>query len=241
MILLFSVIAVLFTLIGAGLTLKFGSLNKKFLTRTLAYASGILISVAFLDILPSGWELGRQHLAWGVLGALLALFLVESFTVLNSCSEVLEECEVHTHHLGAFAFVALAIHSLLDGVNIAVGFETGTAAGFNVALGVILHKFADGVTLVSLLLHSGRSRRQAVLFSLALAAATPLGAAVTGPFLKSVSPEMTALLLGVSGGSFLYIAMADILPQLHKANDRVAPFLFPLGYLTVVLMGYFGG
>lgn len=241
MIILFSVIAVVFTLLGGWLTLRLGGLNRKFLNRTLAYASGVLISVAFLDIIPAGWELNRTNLSWGILGTLLALFLAESFTVLNSRSEVLEECEVHAHHLGLFAFIALAIHSVLDGVNIAVGFKTGTAAGLNVALGVILHKFADGVTLVALLLHSGKSRKQAVLFSLALAAATPLGAGAMEPFLKSVSPDATALFLGISCGSFLYIAMADILPQVHRINDRVAPFLFPLGYLTVVLMNRFGG
>ncbi|MBU2574586.1 MAG: ZIP family metal transporter [Elusimicrobia bacterium] len=241
MIILFSIIAVIFTLIGGGIALKLGSLNKKFLIRTLSYASGILISVVFLDLLPAGWELNRTNLTWGILGALLALFLAESFTVLSSRSEFLEECEVHAHNLGIFAFIALALHSLLDGVNIAVGFKTGTAAGFNVSLGVILHKFADGVTLVALLLHGGRTKKQAFCLSLALAAATPLGAAMMGPFLRCISPDVIALFLGISSGSFLYIAMADILPQLHKANDRVAPFLFPLGYLTVVVMNRFGG
>jgi len=241
MTIIFSILAVIFTLIGGGAALKLGSLNKKFLTRTLAYASGILVSVVFLDILPAGWTLDRTNLSWGILGTLLALFLAESFTVLSSSSEFLEDCEVHAHTLGTFAFMALAVHSLLDGVNITVGFTTGEAAGLNVSLGVILHKFADGVTLVALLLHTGRTPKQAFLLTLALAAATPLGAAMMEPFLRRVPPDVIALFLGVSSGSFLYIAMADILPQLHKANDRVAPFLYPLGYLTVILMNRCGG
>ena len=136
---------------------------------------------------------------------------------------------------------AMGLHSLLDGFNIAVGFSSGTVAGFNVALGVILHKFADGITLVSLLLHAGRSPRQALRLSLLLAAATPLGALVAAPLIKAIPPGAEAFALGLSGGSFLYIAMADILPRLHKSMDRVTAAVFPLGFATVFLIHHFGG
>jgi ZIP family zinc transporter len=238
MVIIFSIIAVMFTLAGALAVLKFGGFSKTFLARALAYAAGVLISVALLDILPAGFGLNPGALAYGALTALLALFTLEAFAAGGSCSEFMEDC--HIHDIGVFALAAMGLHSLLDGFNIAVGFSSGTLAGFNVALGVILHKFADGVTLVSLLLHSGRTPRKAMTFSFWLAAATPLGAFAAAPLIKALPPGTEAFALGLSGGSFLYIAMADILPRLHKAYDRLTPAIFPLGFGTVWLIRFFG-
>ncbi|OGR69121.1 MAG: hypothetical protein A2081_06345 [Elusimicrobia bacterium GWC2_61_19] len=238
MVILFSILAVIFTLAGSGAVLRFGGFSKTFLARALAYAAGVLIAAALMDILPAGFGLNAPALSYGALTALFALFTLETFSARCSSSEYMEECTVH--HIGAAALAALGLHSLLDGFNIAVGFSPGTVAGLNVALGVILHKFADGITLVSLLLHAGKTRRQALAFSLALAAATPLGAFIAAPVLKSIPPSAEAFALGLSGGSFLYIAMADILPRLHKAYDRLIPALLPAGFLTVLLMHLLG-
>ena len=238
MVILFSILAVIFTLAGAGTVLKFGGLSKITLARSLAYAAGVLISAALLDILPAGFSLSPAALSYGALTALLALFTIENFAAYSSCSEYMEDCEVH--NLGTVALVAMGVHSLLDGFNIAVGFAPGTITGINVALGVILHKFADGVTLVALLLHAGKTPGQAVKFSLWLAAATPAGALLAAPMLKDLPPGAEAFMLGLSGGSFLYIAMADILPRLHKAYDRLPPVIFPLGFATVLLIRALG-
>ena len=238
MIAIFSLIAVAFTLAGAWAVLRFGSISKTVLSRTLAYAAGILAAAAVGDILPEGYALARGPLAGGVLAAMAALFALESFAAHSASSEFMEDCCVHD--LGVFALAAMALHSLLDGFNIAVGFGPGTTAGFNVVLGVVLHKFADGVTLVSLLLHAGRSRREALLYSLLLAAATPLGALVAAPLIKDIPPGAEAFVLGLSGGSFLYIAMSDILPRLHRTRDRLVPLIFPLGFATVWLIHLLG-
>ena len=186
MVIIFSALSVIFTLSGAGAVLKFGGFSKKALARALAYAAGVLVSAALLDIFPAGFSLSPTALSYGALTALLALFTLENFAAHSSCSEYLEECAVHA--IGGAAIAAMGLHSLLDGFNIAVGFAPGTVAGVNVALGVILHKFADGVTLVSLLLHSGNTRRKAVIYSLCLAAATPAGALIAAPLLKDLPP-----------------------------------------------------
>lgn len=238
MVILFSFLAVIFTLAGAGAVFKFGGFSKLMLARALAYAAGILICAALLDIIPAGFALSQGALSYGVLTALLALFTLENFAAHSSCSEYMEECAVH--NIGAVAIAAMGLHSLLDGFNIAVGFAPGTVAGLNVALGVILHKFADGVTLVSLLLHSGNSRGKTIFFSLCLAAATPAGALIAAPLITNLPPGAEAFLLGLSGGSFLYIAMADILPRLHKTYDRLSPAVFSLGFATVWLIRRFG-
>ena len=240
MIYLFSLIAVAFTMLGAGLTARFGSVNKRLLSRTLAFSAGVLLSAAFLDIFPEAWRLNPGAAATGCLAALLSLFSLENFTVINSAGEFMENCEVHEHALGTFALAAMAVHSVLDGFNIAVGFKAGSLAGLNISLGVILHKLADGIALISLLLHSGRTIKRAMYLSLLLAFATPLGALIVEPFFLSVNPWTESLLLGISGGSFLYIAMADILPGLHKTYDRLTPAFYALGYGAVLAITALG-
>ncbi len=240
MVIIFSILAVIFTLAGAAAVLHFGGFSKTFLGRALAYAAGVLAAAALMDILPAGILLSAPELSCGALFALFFLFTLETFAAHSSSNEFMEDCEVEVHHLGVAAFAAMGLHSLLDGFNIAVGFAPGTVAGLNVALGVVLHKFADGITLVSLLLHAGKSRRAALLFSLCLATATPLGALLAAPILKGIPPGAEAFALGLSGGSFLYIAMADILPRLHKTYDRLTPVIFPLGFATVWLIHRLG-
>lgn len=238
MVFTFSLIAVAFTLAGAWAVLRFGTISKTFLARTLAYAAGILAAAAVSDILPEGFALAPAPLAYGALTALGTLFALETFAAHSAPNEFLEDCCVH--HLGLFALAAMGLHSLLDGFNIAVGFSPGAASGLNIVLGVVLHKFADGVTLVSLLMHSGRSRREAITYSLLLAAATPVGALAAGPLIRDIPAGAEAFVLGLSGGSFLYIAMADILPRLHRTRDPLIPVIFPLGFLTVRLIHFFG-
>ncbi len=238
MVIVFSLAAVLFTLAGALLVSRFGPVHRKLLPWALAFSSGVLVSVAFMDILPDGAALDPQALYYGCLAALLALFFVESFTAVHSCSEAGEDC--HTHAMGTVAFVAMSLHSLTDGVNIAVGAHTGGTLGVNIALGVVLHKFSGGIALAALLLKSGRTPARAVWMCLLFALMTPLGAFVTAPLLADVSAGTMALLLGLSAGSFIYIAMADILPELHRHDDKLARLIYPAGYLTVYLIKKLG-
>jgi len=238
MVITFSLLAFIFTLAGSLLVIKYGGLNRKFLAWSLAFSSGVLVSVAFMDILPAGAALDPGRLYAGCLTALLILFLVESFTVVHSCNEVMEDCYVHS--LGTVAFISLSLHALTDGVNIAVGAQTGGILGMNITLGVILHKFSGGVALASLLLRSGRPLRSAFWMCFAFALMTPAGALVTTPLLSGISDPGMALLLGLSGGSFIYIAMADILPELHKNHDKLSRFIYPLGYATVYLIKKLG-
>ncbi len=238
MVIIFSIIALVFTLAGALLVIRYGGLNRRFLAWSLAFSSGVLVSVAFMDVIPGGAALDPQRTFAGCLAALLAIFLVESFTVVHSCNEAIEDC--HVHSLGMVAFVALSLHALTDGLSLAVAAESGGVLGLNIALGVILHKFSGGVALASLLLNSGRGARRTFWMSLFFALMTPLGAFVAAPLLTGVSPAAMALLLGISGGSFVYIAMADILPELHRQHDKLSRLIYPFGYLVVYVIKKLG-
>jgi zinc transporter ZupT len=95
-----------------------------------------------------------------------------------------------------------------------------------------LHKLADGFTLTSLFSQNGMNRRSSLAGLLLVAAATPLGCAVKSLGLRGLPPAAEAALLGFAAGSFIYIGAADILPRIHKTEDKTT-----LGYFAMGLIG----
>lgn len=219
------------TLAGGALPLMRRSLSRESLWRFLSLGSGVLLSATFMEILPEalGGPSGAAG-GWGLVLAFLLLFGLEHFAMMHSCQEVLEDC--HVHDVGYAAMGAMAVHSLLDGINLAIAFAAGGAAGSTVGLALVLHKFADGLTLTTLFSHAGVPRQRAAAALAALALATPVGC-LLGARWVAASGASTSLLLGFAAGCFLYIASADILPRLHREKDRVCLALFSFGLLSV--------
>lgn len=225
----FNALAVLATLAGGRIPIS--RLSRKGLWRLFALRSGILVSVAFTDILPAAWTADARLAGWGALAAFVLLLYAASLTMVDTCPEYLEECPVHL--LGWAALAALFAHSFIDGFNLGVSFSAGPLAGGAVGLALTLHKLADGFTLTSVFRQAGYSPAQVLGGLAAVAAATPLGSAATALGVTALHPDVKAALLGFAGGSFLYIGAADILPRLHRSDDRAALACFGAGILAV--------
>jgi zinc transporter ZupT len=121
--------------------------------------------------------------------------------------------------MGIPAFLGISLHSLLDGVALGAGLiipELGPV----VLLAVIIHKMPDGISISSILLSAGWNRRTVGLLSLLFSLTTPVGAIVAYISLRAVAAESVAIAIGISAGTFLAIATADILPQVHRIEER---------------------
>jgi len=237
MIIFYTSIAALFSIAGALFTIKAGELNKKFISRTLAVSSGIMISVTFLHILPESFALSASKTSFSFLAAIFLLFLIENFTIINSCSEFVEDCRIHT--VSFFAVLALGIHSLLDGFNIGISFGIDRTAGYNILFATILHKFADGITLASIMKHSGDKRKKILLTSVLIALTTPLGTIVS-LILNSGFSSMLPAALGITAASFVYISMTEIIPHLHRERDYFSPLMFFAGCSAAFMIHFIG-
>lgn len=202
---------------------------KLHIWRILAFASGVLLGVSFIHILPEANNLSSQFAGIGVLIAFLFIFSVEGFTMMHSCMEYAEECPIHI--VGWTAFGALTLHSLLDGIAIAVVFKKGALLGQIVSAAIMIHKFTDGLTLTGLLLASNYSIKKCFRAGALLALATPIGALFFAPFISNISNSILGALLGFIAGSFFYVGAADILPRLHKMKDGYCLVTFALGVL----------
>ncbi len=230
MLTFFAVLAVVMTLLGGLVPMAKNMLSRAGMWRMFALRAGILLAVAFTEILPDAVLLDARLAGWGALAAFVLFFAMESFAMLDTCPEYLEECRIHS--IGWAALVALFAHSFIDGFNLSVSFAAGAKAGAAVGVALALHKLADGFTLTTLFAQSGLSRGRSLAGLLMIAAATPLGCAAKALGLGGLPPTTEAGLLGFAAGSFIYIGATDILPRIHKTEDKTS-----LGYFAMGLIG----
>lgn len=208
------------TFVSTGLGGLFALRNRDRLHLVLGFTAGVILGVVAFDVLPEMVVLSqRTHVDFGVpMIALVVGFLgfhvVEKSLVMHNAHE--GEYAAHVHHspsVGLASALALAGHSLADGIAIGLAFQVGDGVGLAVAVAVIGHDFADGLNTVALMLVHGNTRRRALLL-LGLDALTPLvGVLLT--LLVTVPDRGLLLYLGAFAGFLLYIGASDILPEAH--------------------------
>lgn len=229
------------TLLGIYLVLKREEWVKKRTIYLISFAAGALVALSLLDVLPEAFELNEYGLHWALL-SFLAFYALEKGVVLHAEHEEIAECdpesEAHRRHsFGVMSFLGIGFHSLLDGVVIGAGFADSHITGIVTTIGVTLHEFPEGLSILSILFHAGFDRTQAIVYSVAVALATPVGAIAGYLFLRSIEASVLGALLGIAAGSFLYIAASDLLPETHR---QTSPYILPLvagGSLAMLAVG----
>ena len=194
----------------------------------LGFSAGVILSVVAFDVLPEIDALSRKTGAGfqvpmiALVAGFLAFHVVEKVLLIHNAHE--DEYGTHAHPaVGKASALALAGHSLTDGIAIGLAFQVDQAVGIAVALAIIGHDFADGLNTVSLMLTHRNNRRSALKFLL-LDALTPLlGVALT--LLIHVPPTGLLIYLGVFAGFLLYIGASDVLPEAHAKHPSAATVL----------------
>ncbi|MER7542128.1 ZIP family metal transporter [Actinomadura sp.] len=226
MAVLVSVLAFVMTLAGGLAAMRVR--DRRHLV--LGLAGGLMLGVVAFDLIPESLEMTR-HRPLGVPAPMIGfaagfvlLHVVEQAVAIHRAHEDEYAPHVHAHRVGAgagglLAASALVLHSLVDGISIGLGFQSGAEVGFLVALAVVTHDFADGFnTFTAASLHRA-DHRPAVLLLLADAAAPVAGAALGT--LATVPDAVLGPYLGTFAGVLLYLAAAEILPEAHSVHPRI--------------------
>lgn len=207
--------AVIFiSLVGSFLPLM-RELSQRALALLLSFSAGVLLGAVFFHMLPEIGEMLGENLGWPILAGFLLIFVMERFVFVHACEE--RDCDIH--QMGIPAFMGISLHSLLDGLALGAGLML-PQLGPVVLLAVIIHKMPDSISITSILLSVGWSRRKVAMLSLLFSLTTPVGALLAYFFFRALSPENVAIAIGISAGTFLAIATADILPQVHRIEER---------------------
>jgi zinc and cadmium transporter len=194
----------------------------------ISYAIGALLGAAFLEILPHALEHGEPHrMAATVLFGILAFFVLEKLVLWRHCHHT--HCEAHDAHApahdhgrsGLLILVGDTFHNFVDGILIAAAFLESTELGIVTALAIIAHEIPQEVGDYLILLHSGYSRLKAIAFNLLSSLATLVGAMLAYLALSELQ-EWIPSLLGLAAASMIYVAVADLIPGLHKRTELKA-------------------
>ncbi len=214
----------------------------------IAIGAGIRIGAAFVDLIPESIaHLGSLESAmlWTATG-FLAFYVLEQMTTLHVGHETAVELDHDsaTHqHLGVAGALGMGIHSFLDGVALAAGIAVGGGLGIVIASVVIVHRFSDGIGVVSFLLAS-RTTSSTAWRWLTVVAVAPIAGVVVGSIL-AVPDAVLGAMLGFFAGFFLYVGAAELLPEAHR-RDRsrlvaVATVMSAIGiYLFSLWVGAIG-
>jgi ZIP family zinc transporter len=188
----------------------------------IAIGAGIRIGAAYFDLIPESVEhLGGSLDLATIFTALgfLAFYAIEKLTALHVGHETATELEhgdsAH-RHVGFIGSIGMSLHSFLDGVALAAGLAVGGGLGLVIAFVVVVHRFSDGIGIVSLLLAS-RTPRNEIYRWVGLVALAPVIGVIVGLMLP-VPDEVLGGMLAVFAGFFLYIGAAELLPEAHRSN-----------------------
>lgn len=195
------------------------AVSESFIRRSLVYtvslAAGVLLGEVFIHILPEITEEAGMTatISVGILIGIIASFVIEKIIHWHHC-HVLPSSD-HHHPVGLLALIGDGIHNIVDGALIAGSFLVSAELGIATTIAIALHEIPQEISDYALLIYSGYTRKAALLWN-AISALTALLGAGFILLSRSEHPNFLPLLMAFAAGNFLYIASADLIPELHK-------------------------
>jgi zinc and cadmium transporter len=237
--------------LSAGLASVALALRAAWVPMLVSYAIGALLGAAFLEVIPHAFEKGNsQQAAVAILGGIFAFFVLEKLLLWRHCHT--ENCEVHDPHgppqagvhdhgrSATLIVVGDTVHNFVDGVLIAAAFLQSIELGIVTAIAIIAHEIPQEMGDFLILLHSGFSKAKAFAVNMLSSLATVVGG-LLGYYALQVFDGLQSTLLGIVAASMIYVAVADLIPGLHRRPElRDTAFqalLIALGIGTIALVG----
>jgi zinc and cadmium transporter len=230
--------------LSAGLAAASLAVRASWVPMLVSFAIGALLGAAFLEIIPHAFETGEAHqVAFAILAGIFGFFVLEKLLLWRHCHT--EDCEVHDQQhdggrSGALIVVGDTVHNFLDGVLIAAAFLQSIELGVVTAVAIIAHEIPQEVGDFLILLHSGYTKARALAMNVLSSAATVVGG-VVGYYSLRLVIELEAILLGFVAASMIYVAVADLIPGLHRRpqlrDTAVQALLIALGIGAIAMVG----
>ena len=226
-------------------------LRRWLVPHLVSFATGALLGAALIGLIPGAIEgAGLDHvheIGLAVLAGLLLFFVLEKLELWRHCHE--DDCEAHVPHEGAAAsdhhrsralgpmiLWGDAAHNVLDGVVIAAAYLTRPGLGVATAIAVFAHELPQEVGDIAILLHSGMSRLRALSLNLLISVSAVAGG-IAAYWSMADALRVLPYALAFAGASLLYVAVADLIPGLHRHVDpkrSVQQFVLILAGLATI-------
>jgi len=214
----------------------------------VSFAIGALLGAVFLEILPHAFSnTSNVHaVAATILGGILGFFVLEKLVLWRHCH--IEDCEAHDQHTdprdrgrsGMMILIGDSFHNFVDGILIAAAFLESTELGVVTAVAMIAHEIPQEIGDFVIMLHSGYSKSAAFALNLLSSLAMLVGARLAYFALQTMQQWVNTV-LALAAASMIYVAVADLIPGLHKRPELQdtgqQAALIALGVFLIWLVG----
>ena len=202
-------------LLASALLLFNDRVRVRLIAWLVSYAVGTLLGVALLELLPQALEtLAAIRVLATLLGGILLFFILEKLVVWRHCHT--EECVAHST-AAPLVLIGDAFHNFVDGAVIAAAVVSSLPLGISTAIAVAAHEIPQELGDFAILLGAGYSRRRALVLNV-LSGLAAVSGALAALVALNVTPNLLPYVLSIASASFLYIAMADLIPDLHRGG-----------------------
>ncbi len=214
---------------------------KKILLLLVSFAAGSLLGGAFIHLLPEAFEESDDTtmIPFYILLGIVLFFVLEKILHWRHCH--IPTSEEHPHPLGINNIVGDGFHNFIDGMIIAASYMVSIPLGIATTIAVLLHEIPQEIGDFGILIYAGYTKKKALFFNYLSATLAIIGAVLT-LIIGSSLVNAKEYLIAFTVGGFIYIAAADLIPELKKEEDlkkslmQLVAFLFGIGIMALLLL-----
>jgi zinc and cadmium transporter len=205
---------------------------KKYIGFFISLAIGALLGDAFIHIIPGAFssKLGESLAGLLLIAGILLFFVIEKFVHWHHHGEDKEES--HIHPVGKLVLFTDGFHNLIDGAIIGASFLVSVPVGIATTIAVILHEIPQEIGDFAVLIHAGYTKQKALLWNFISALAAFIGLIIVFIF-GNVVENAALWFIPIAAGGFIYIAVADLIPELHKTKNAKHSII----QLSIIILG----
>jgi len=244
-ILLFGLIAAIAEVAGAAIVLLQRRWPRKLQEYLIALGAGFILALVFSELIPESFK---------AVGEMAAVFIILGYAAIHLFEHTIVG-HLHfgeeTHHdvmvskvASLSAYAGLFVHAFFDGFSISVGMHYDFFVGLLIFIAILLHKVPEGMTIASIMLSARYTKIFGLRASIGLGIATLLGACMIFVF-TNVDARITGIAFAISAGTGAYVGATDLVPEINKSENRLAPLIVLLGMLlfygTLRALEFLGG
>jgi len=195
---------------------------------------GSLLGGAFLHLIPEAFGEGgfSLNISFLILLGIVIFFVIENFIHWRHCH--IPTSKEHPHHLGTMNLIGDGLHNIIDGLVIAAAYFVNIPLGIATTLAVVIHEIPQEIGDFGVLLYAGFSKKKALFFNF-LSALMAMVGAIIGIIFSQHSAVFAYIIVPIAAGGFLYIAGSDLIPEIHKDQEKG----LPLKNLGGIILGIF--
>jgi len=213
----FSILGSIGAIVIALFFLSFGKkYQEKLVSYLVSFATGTLLAAASLGMIPTAIQNSGNQIQLVMaffLGGILFFFILEKLVIWRHCHNI--ECEVTESATGPIILIGDAFHNFVDGIVIAAAFLINHFIGVTVSISVIAHEIPQEVGDLAILIDKKYSKKKAFVYN-SISGSFTIPAAILGYFVLDILSLTIPYVLAISASSFIYIALSDLTPELHK-------------------------